>query len=336
MATSCLSTSTSSIQAPQQELTSTDMSRCNSLALMSTPGSGPEGDDLMSLLGPAGSADEERQRAVDDALATIPAAVALTPAGCLAADAVTSAATQAFDACLDAAAAADPTGVCTNAGPSPDVVADAICRYDQGPCAAVTSFPACLEEARGICEEPGSASVVSAEEAQRATELYAKRNRLSVLAFRIQQSSSITLAGRHPSGNSDHATPQHNVADMVAGVPPGRSSYSGAPGGTVEANEEMLSALERLTQPPYNFEVQVTELAGGKHSGGAEEVRQGRGSRHYHGEAFDIGMINGKVANAANPATRKLMRACEALGATLVLGPGDPNHDTHVHAEWRP
>ncbi|MFI8911476.1 hypothetical protein ACIGW4_07625 [Streptomyces sp. NPDC053513] len=31
---------------------------------------------------------------------------------------------------------------------------------------------------------------------------------------------------------------------------------------------------------------------------------------------------------------RGLMKACRALGATLVLGPGDKDHGTHVHCQW--
>jgi hypothetical protein len=28
------------------------------------------------------------------------------------------------------------------------------------------------------------------------------------------------------------------------------------------------------------------------------------------------------------------MQRCHALGATQVLGPGDPGHATHVHCAW--
>lgn len=274
---------------------------------------------------------------VIEAISSLPESVALGDPelyGC-AAGAVEAAARAAFQLCLDEAIANDPAGLCPGPeGPSEAVVADALARYHAGPGVAVCSFEASLREAQGICPMPGEDPEATPEQLNAALAAYESRIGLSLAAYKVQTNDKITLATGHSSGKVDDATPDENIQDIVEGGDPDRSAYDGGPGGEVAMSQVVLDSLNALTAAPYGFSVRVSEITGGKHSGGKKEVDKGKGSKHYYGEAFDIDMINGKVANAANPDTAKLMKACRALGATLVLGPGSPGHDTHVHAEW--
>ena len=87
-------------------------------------------------------------------------------------------------------------------------------------------------------------------------------------------------------------------------------------------SSNMLSGLLGLAER-YSFA--VSELCGGSHN---------PNSKHYAGLAFDINEINGKPVSAGHPDLEAFKALCRKLGATEVLGPGQPHHATHVHAGW--
>lgn len=144
------------------------------------------------------------------------------------------------------------------------------------------------------------------------------------LAGQILNSSDITLAPYHESGEEDNATARQNIRDTAAGRPASRSAYDNGPGGTVRLSPDMLRGMLQLANN-HGYSFTVSEIAGGSHS---------PRSRHYDGVAFDVNIINGSHVSSANTWYRGLMAACRALGATEVLGPGDPGHATHVHCAW--
>ncbi|MGH2524869.1 MAG: hypothetical protein ACRDH2_20370 [Anaerolineales bacterium] len=121
---------------------------------------------------------------------------------------------------------------------------------------------------------------------------------------------------------NDNATARLNIEDTANGRPASRSNYGNAPGGTVSLDIRLLSGILKLAQT-YAFS--VSELAGGSHS---------PNSRHYAGVTLDVNVINGQHVGNAHPNFRNFMRDCRALGATQVLGPGDPGHATHIHCAW--
>jgi len=138
----------------------------------------------------------------------------------------------------------------------------------------------------------------------------------------IQTNASITLANRHPSGQVDDAHAKQNIADTAAVLPAKRSSYDGAPGGTVPLGAALLDGMLAFAG---DFSFRVSEIAGGSHSPTA---------RHYVGLAFDIDQLNGNAVNADNPDVSSVKQSLRSFGATEVLGPGDPGHNTHVHGAW--
>ncbi|MBX7211256.1 MAG: chitosanase [Verrucomicrobiaceae bacterium] len=142
------------------------------------------------------------------------------------------------------------------------------------------------------------------------------------LANAILSNPNITLATVHASGVSDQANARQNMTDTAAGLHAQRSSYGTAPGGTVPLDERLLHGLIALAGQ-YRFS--VSEIAGGSHSAN---------SRHYAGVAADFNVINGHGVSASNPDVPAFKNLCRTLGATEVLGPGDPGHGTHVHAAW--
>lgn len=147
------------------------------------------------------------------------------------------------------------------------------------------------------------------------------------VAIKILENSKIELATSHSSGKGvgDGADAKSNVQDTSNGKAAKRSSYDGAPGGTVALKEAMLQGMLDAAGT-YSF--RVSEVAGGKHSSA--------NSRHYKGTAFDVDRIDGKPVNASHPTYKSFMKKCKDLGATEALGPGDEGHDTHVHAAWTP
>jgi hypothetical protein len=142
------------------------------------------------------------------------------------------------------------------------------------------------------------------------------------LAARILGTPAITLATGHISGVVDQANARKNMEDTAAGRDARRSSYGNAPGGTVALNRRMLSGMLSLAE---RYTYAITELCGGSHS---------PNSRHYAGIAIDVGVVNGQTVRSSHPDVRDFMRLCRSLGATEVLGPGNANHDHHVHAAW--
>jgi zinc D-Ala-D-Ala carboxypeptidase len=142
------------------------------------------------------------------------------------------------------------------------------------------------------------------------------------LAQTIINSGRATFWTRHDSGVVDNATANQNIRDTAAGKAALRSSYGTAPGGSVYLSINMLSGLNRIIQ---SYTVDISEFAGGSHSAT---------SYHYKGTAVDIARINGSGVSSSNPYYRGLMQLCRDLGAVEVLGPGDANHDTHVHCAW--
>ncbi len=142
------------------------------------------------------------------------------------------------------------------------------------------------------------------------------------LAGALLHSSASTLAPSHSSGVTDAATARQNIEDTASGRAAHRSSYGSAPGGTVHLAPSLLQGLRELGEG-YSFT--VSELAGGSH---------GPTSRHYAGVAADVTFVDGERVGPSNPRVPSFMQACRDLGATEVLGPGDPGHSDHVHCAW--
>lgn len=144
----------------------------------------------------------------------------------------------------------------------------------------------------------------------------------AALARRIQQSPKIGLARGHFSRVQDNATAFDNINDTAEGRAAHRSSYGNAPGGTVNLDPRMLRGMFDLSE---TFSFSVSEICGGSHN---------TNSRHYAGCTFDINVLDGHHVNADNPSAASFQQRCRELGATEVLGPGDPGHSTHIHAGW--
>jgi zinc D-Ala-D-Ala carboxypeptidase len=142
------------------------------------------------------------------------------------------------------------------------------------------------------------------------------------LASRILESHRITLATTHVSGVHDNATARQNIVDTAHGGRAHRSCYGTAPCGSVYLDMAMLRSMLQLRR---SFTFRVSEIAGGSHV---------TGSRHYAGKAFDLDLLDGQSISVSNPHVRSFMARCRALGATEVLGPGDPGHATHLHCAW--
>ena len=142
------------------------------------------------------------------------------------------------------------------------------------------------------------------------------------IAQNLINSGRVDFWQRHDSGVSDNATAYAEIHQTAQSLQATRSSYGTAPGGSVYLSVDMLSGLQTVSK---TYTLSISELAGGSHS---------NGSRHYDGIAFDVASINGVGVTASNPNFRNLMQMCRNLGATEVLGPGDANHDTHIHCAW--
>ncbi len=134
----------------------------------------------------------------------------------------------------------------------------------------------------------------------------------------------IELAKQHPSGAVDQATALRNIEHTAAGDRATRGLPGGGVDGLIDLQPSMLAGMSRLVEQE-GFTFLVTEVAGGGHA---------THSRHYVGVAFDVGVLNGRRVSATNSAVTGFIQACSRLGATEVLGPGDRNHETHVHAAW--
>jgi hypothetical protein len=146
------------------------------------------------------------------------------------------------------------------------------------------------------------------------------------LAEEIITNPQVILATTHLSGIADNATARQNLMDVAVGREAQRSNYQDgdlqAPGGTTLLSAQMLWGLQRISD---TFKVHVSEIAGGAHS---------QNSLHYQGVAFDINRINDVRIRDAITDSLTLRQECRNLGATQVLGPGDPGHNNHVHCAW--
>jgi hypothetical protein len=154
-----------------------------------------------------------------------------------------------------------------------------------------------------------------------ALEVADARDSLAALANRILNSPKIVLARKHAQTPDDDATAYLNIVDTAAGRMAHRSSYQTAPGGHVALDCAMLAGVLALAED-HSFS--VSEFCGGEHSSN---------SRHYAGCAVDINTIDGRPVRSSDTVTA-FQAQCRKLGATEVLGPGDPGHSTHVHAAW--
>jgi len=142
------------------------------------------------------------------------------------------------------------------------------------------------------------------------------------LAAVIKKNPRIHLASRHPSGVKDQANPQQEINDAADGKAVNRSAYQKAPGGTTDLNQDMLTQMNDYSK---DHDIAVSEIAGGSHSAT---------SRHYDGLGYDVTSIDGNPVNSSNTLNSDLENAGRDGGATEVLGPGNPDHDTHVHLAW--
>jgi hypothetical protein len=143
-----------------------------------------------------------------------------------------------------------------------------------------------------------------------------------VMASGILNNSNITLATAHVTTPLDKATARRNIEDTANGIDASRSTAGNAPGGTVKLDIQMLTGILKLAE---TFSFSVSELAGGDHSAN---------SRHFAGVTVDVNVINGQQVSATHPDVANFKQQCRDLGATEVLGPGNPGHSTHVHCAW--
>ncbi|MDQ7826560.1 MAG: hypothetical protein RDV48_27405 [Candidatus Eremiobacteraeota bacterium] len=172
----------------------------------------------------------------------------------------------------------------------------------------------------GVLNQPEG--LLSLAQALKATATPAKS---AELAKKILNTPEITLRSDLPSGNpprgSDSLT---NIVDTSEGKPALRSDYGTAPGGSVPLDKRMLNGMLEL-HDKYGFSVRISSIAGGSHS---------KNSFHYSGTAFDIDRINDIEVSKKDGLHDKVMAALKKLGAIEILGPGNANHDHHIHVAW--
>jgi len=141
------------------------------------------------------------------------------------------------------------------------------------------------------------------------------------LARRILGQRRITLSTTHldPRGDDppDGADARSNVTDTAHGARARRSSYGGAPGGTVALSAAMLHGLLNRASA---FEFEVSEITGGPYPAG---------SSHAAGAAFDVDLIDGRLVIPLAAAETRFMDGCRADGATEVRYEG-----LRIHCGW--
>jgi hypothetical protein len=143
----------------------------------------------------------------------------------------------------------------------------------------------------------------------------------AILAIALRDHKNLQTTSAHRKVQ-DLATARHNLLDAANGLAVQRSSYGGAPGGSVMLDVQLLRGMLRLANK-YSF--RITEIAGGSH---------GEKSRHYFGVAFDVDTLNGRRINANHPDLEAFKADARRFGATEVKGPGNPGHATHIHIAW--
>lgn len=147
------------------------------------------------------------------------------------------------------------------------------------------------------------------------------------LATAIYYSDKITLAEEHSRSVMDEATAKHNIRDTMQGHEAQRTGPQPnpphGPGGSIMLGYDLLAGIILLS---HHHTLHVSELAGGVHSDN---------SRHYAGVAVDISRVDGRrVAEMDASAVAELRALAQSLGATEILGPGDPDHANHFHLGW--
>lgn len=140
------------------------------------------------------------------------------------------------------------------------------------------------------------------------------------LALKILATPEIDLWDRHSQSPLDAAVAVQNIRDTAAGQPARRTI-----GGTTPLDERMLAAVLRFYYD-FGYTLEISEFAGGRHS---------RTSLHYSGLAVDIVRINGEWIRRHDRWTAPLREVADKLLALENLGPGDPDHATHVHFGWK-
>ena len=142
------------------------------------------------------------------------------------------------------------------------------------------------------------------------------------LGIAVRDESRISLMDYHCCDPADYdSTAYVNILDTAEGGKALTSPYSHVGRTHVWLDPRLLDVMNRLAKT-YGYSYGVSEIAGGLHSSG---------SYHYYGRAFDVYSINGIGVSSSNPYYQTFMSRASAMGADQVLGPGDPDHDTHVH-----
>jgi len=144
----------------------------------------------------------------------------------------------------------------------------------------------------------------------------------SATALQVINQGRTAFWNYHESGVADNATALKNINQAASGLAAVRSSYGTAPGGSVCLSTSMLNGLYYVGSA---YRLTLSEIAGGSHTAG---------SQHYQGVAFDVASINGSSVSSSNPYYQAVMQSCRNNGASLVLGPGDAGHATHLHCQW--
>ncbi|WP_404870725.1 peptidoglycan-binding protein [Kitasatospora griseola] len=149
------------------------------------------------------------------------------------------------------------------------------------------------------------------------------------LAQQIIRRPGITADDFHSEhkGQDPQSSARSNIRDTAAGKSALTSRYGDAHGKHVDLDTDMLRGLLQLNAN-HGFALNITELAGGDHS---------KTSWHYTGTTFDANEIDGvhvAMSGKGRELAERLQSACSFLGATQVLGPGDRDHNTHVHCGW--
>ncbi|SMH46439.1 Peptidoglycan-binding (PGRP) domain of peptidoglycan hydrolases-containing protein [Rathayibacter oskolensis] len=127
----------------------------------------------------------------------------------------------------------------------------------------------------------------------------------------------------YDSGDDPASTALANIRDTAAGQPAKTSPGGDAGVTSVSLDPAMLDALLKLSTQ-YGHTLSVSSIAGEDHTSA---------SRHYTGNAVDIPIIDGTFV-AAGADHQSVQNACDEMGATLTLGPGDEGHSDHVHCEF--
>lgn len=116
------------------------------------------------------------------------------------------------------------------------------------------------------------------------------------------------------------AGPKANLESAAAGQP-----AQGGDGTAVVLAEKMLQEVVNLSAEFGTL--RISSIADGGHSAG---------SYHYQGRAVDISAIDGRsvIERGLDADVQRLISLCDTSGAVESIGPGEPDHDDHVHCAW--